>query len=143
MSIKASTREEAFRFLDRKKVLKENREYSERAGYPTYFPYGDSSIDYRVTDLGCRIEVVRDGEAQNIWILDEEPKSVTMTIGLIETKKVLSSITINEVKELTYENVVGFVYEALDDGKPGIIYHIKDGTTVSFHVNEIAYTLMK
>ena len=89
------------------------------------------------------VEVVRDGEAQNIWILDEEPKSVTMTIGLIETKKVLSSITINEVKELTYENVVGFVYEALDDGKLGIIYHTKDGTTVSFHVNEIAYTLMK
>ena len=143
MSIKASTKEEAFRFLDRKKVLRENYEYSKRAGCPTYFPYGDSSIDYRVTDLGCRVEVVKDGEAQNIWILEEEPKSTTMTIGLIETKKVLSSITINEVKELTYENVVGFVYEALDDGKPGIVYHMKDGTTISFHANEIAYTLMK
>ena len=130
-------------FLDKGNVLKENAEYSERAGYPTYFPYGDSSIDYRVTDLGCRIEVVKDGEVQNIWILEEEPKSTIITIGLIETKKVLPSITINEVKELTYENVVGFVYEALDDGKPGIIYHMKDGTTVSFHVNEIAYTLMK
>ena len=85
MSIKASTKEEALRFLDQKNVLRENHEYSERAGYPTYFPYGDSSIDYRVTDLGCRVEVIKDGEAQNIWILEEEPKSTTITIGLIET----------------------------------------------------------
>ena len=142
MSIKASTTQEAIRFLDKENVLRKNAEYSERAGYPTYFPYGDSSIDYRVTDLGCRVEVVKGGNSQNIWIEDKLDLN-TVVIGLIEEKKVFSSVTINEVTELTYQDVIGFVYESLDDGKPGIIFHMKDGTTACFHANSIAYVEMK
>ena len=100
MSIKASTTQEAMRFLDKENVLRKNIEYSERAGYPTYFPYGDSSIDYRVTDLGCRVEVAKGGETQNIWI-EEKLDFNTVVIGLIEEKKVFSSVTINEVTEFT------------------------------------------
>ena len=142
MSIKASTTQEAMRFLDKENVLRKNIEYSERAGYPTYFPYGDSSIDYRVTDLGCRVEVTKGGETQNIWI-EEKLDFNTVVIGLIEEKKVFSSVTINEVTEFTYQYVIGFVYEALEDGKPGITFYMKDGTASSFHANNIAYVKMK
>ena len=142
MSIKASTKEEAFRFIDTKNVLKENLEYSKKASYATYFPYGDSSIDYRVTDLGCRIEVVNDGISRNIWI-EEELNPRAIEVGLITEKKVLSNVTINEVTEITYHGVVGFTNEALDNGKLGVVFHMSDGTTASFHVNEVAYTLMK
>lgn len=108
----------------------------------TFFP--DESIsDVAFIQVGENDISINYADGHRLLMNIGSGKNTSVTIGLIEEKKVLPSITINEVKEYIYENVVGFVYEALDDGKPGIIYHMKDGTTVSFHANEIAYTLMK
>lgn len=142
MSIKASTKYEAFRFLDRKNVLKENREYSDKAGYPVYFPYGDSTIDYRVNDLGCRLEVLIHGETQNIWIENIE-NCTSIIVGIILENKIFSDVTINNVKEVNCYNVVGFTYQFLDDGELGILIHFLDGDFVSLHTDSIAYIKIK
>ena len=48
-------------------------------------------------------------------------------------------MTINEVKEVVYDNVIGFAYEALSDGRAGVIIHLLNNETASFHANSIAY----
>ena len=109
----------------------------------TYFCTDSLSPVAYVRDYGVLLEVNLDnGSSYNIWIEDAEEsheKYITVVIGVISESKVFSNVTINEVKETKYSGVIGFTYEALDDGKPGIIVHLANDEMASFHANSIAY----
>ena len=62
-----------------------------------------------------------------------------VTIGLIETRKIFPSVTINEVHEVTLSGVVGSSYEALDDGRMGVLFYGKDSILSAHHINDVAY----
>ncbi|MCB6536160.1 hypothetical protein LI210_21910, partial [Parabacteroides distasonis] len=66
-------------------------------------------------------------------------KFITAIVGVISETKIFSDVTINEVKEVVYDNVIGFTYEALSDGRAGVIIHLLNNETASFHANSIAY----
>ena len=96
-----------------------------------------------VINLNSRLEVnLNNGLSYNIWIEDAEKacqKFITAIIGVISETKIFSNVTINEVKEIKYCNVIGFTYEALSDGKAGVVIHLLNNETASFHANSIAY----
>ena len=62
-------------------VMTKDEELSKRAGYPIYVPV---KVELRtpynqIADLGCRVEVLIDGESTNIWIV--EPKYTEFQIA--------------------------------------------------------------
>ena len=100
------------------------------------------NIEY-VADLESRLEVnLKDGESFNIWITGRKLYNTDLTVGMITNSKPFPGVTINEVQEVKLENIFGFTLEGLADGKLGIVFHVENNETSSFHTNSIAYVKM-
>lgn len=139
--IKVKNLEEAWKLLDRLYPNSRFEEDSKIKG--TYFCLNTLAPVAYVCDLNARLEINLDnGSSYNIWIEDAEEtqaKYIVAIVGVISKSKVFSNVTINEVKEIKYSGVVGFTYEALEDGRAGIVIHLANDETASFHANSIAY----
>lgn len=104
--MKVNSREEAWRQAEKifpTSYMKDERA-SANAGYPIYRSTSDST-EYRfaqIADLNCRLEV-NDGEQTiNIWIEEEEVKTMTATVR---------SMT-GEFKEYSIKGIVSVQYIA-------------------------------
>lgn len=114
--MKVNSREEAWRQADRffpTDYIKDEKA-SANAGYPIYRSTSDSA-EYRfaqIADLNCRLEVNDGIQTINIWIEEEEVKTMTATVrsmtedfneykieGIVSVQYLASNLVLTYMKE--------------------------------------------
>lgn len=112
---------------------------SNNAGYPIYMSTQEGS-NAHISDLNTRLELnYDDGRSENIWIEEKEAKGAVAVVGMWVDKKVFGEVTVKDVKEVTYQCVLGMVNKTLEDGRFGIELSLAGGEIASFGCESVAY----
>lgn len=111
-------------------------ERSSKAGYPIYFTT-EKGVNAWISDLGDRLQLnYPNGSTESIWV--EEKNDVVTTIGCIKEKKVFPSVTIQEVEERKFVNLLGLTF-GIEAGEPAVKFWTSEEKGSVYRCDEIAY----
>lgn len=140
MTIKAMSKDEAWRIIT---AFYPNTAFElDKKLTNTYFATDDSPIAY-VREYSHRLEVSMMNETRFDIQIQGHMQLTNFVIGVIKETVPFGDLVINEVVETDLPDCEGFVLEALDDGKQGIVFYRQDDEKASFHVSNIAYVKVK